>query len=92
MMNGEGKRTGKSSTLTLQKGFLRLIYVGTDASPCRFVFGTVFRQKGWRTSWNDPAKTFRAKHNQSFVTVTHNKELAARADRIITMVDGKIAT
>lgn len=34
----------------------------------------------------------RAKYNQSFVIVTHNKELALRADRIITMVDGRIAT
>jgi len=32
----------------------------------------------------------RAKYNQSFVIVTHNKELAARADRIITMADGMI--
>lgn len=33
----------------------------------------------------------RDKYNQSFVIVTHNKELATRADRIITMIDGKIA-
>ena len=33
----------------------------------------------------------RAKYNQSFVIVTHNKELASRADRVITMVDGRIA-
>jgi lipoprotein-releasing system ATP-binding protein len=32
----------------------------------------------------------RAKHNQSFVIVTHNRELAARADRIITLSNGKI--
>ncbi|MBI2429693.1 MAG: ABC transporter ATP-binding protein [Ignavibacteriales bacterium] len=32
----------------------------------------------------------RSKFGQSFVIVTHNKELAARADRIVTMVDGKI--
>lgn len=32
----------------------------------------------------------RAKYNQSFVIVTHNKELAARADRIITMADGRV--
>jgi len=32
----------------------------------------------------------RKKYNQSFVIVTHNTELAAAADRIITIVDGKI--
>lgn len=32
----------------------------------------------------------RSKFGQSFIIVTHNKELAARADRIVTMVDGKI--
>lgn len=32
----------------------------------------------------------RLKYGQSFVIVTHNKDLANRADRIITMVDGKI--
>ncbi|MEW5799205.1 MAG: ABC transporter ATP-binding protein [Bacteroidota bacterium] len=32
----------------------------------------------------------RSKFGQSFVIVTHNKELASRADRIVTMVDGRI--
>lgn len=32
----------------------------------------------------------RSKYGRSFVIVTHNKELAARADRIVTMVDGKV--
>ncbi|MCK9407674.1 MAG: ABC transporter ATP-binding protein [Bacteroidetes bacterium] len=32
----------------------------------------------------------RAKHYQSFVIVTHNKELASRADRIITLSNGLI--
>jgi lipoprotein-releasing system ATP-binding protein len=32
----------------------------------------------------------RAKHQQTFVIVTHNKELAARADRIITLSNGLI--
>lgn len=32
----------------------------------------------------------RKKYNQSFVVVTHNKELAAQADRIISIVDGNI--
>ena len=29
--------------------------------------------------------------NQTFVIVTHNKELAAMADRTIALVDGKVA-
>jgi len=32
----------------------------------------------------------RERHGRSFVIVTHNKDLAARADRLITIVDGKI--
>jgi lipoprotein-releasing system ATP-binding protein len=32
----------------------------------------------------------RRKYNQSFVIVTHNSDLAAAADRVITIVDGKI--
>lgn len=34
--------------------------------------------------------SLRDKHKQSFVIVTHNKELAARADRIITLNNGLI--
>jgi len=34
----------------------------------------------------------REKYQQSFVVVTHNKELASRADRIITIVDGKVVS
>ncbi|MGB5943157.1 MAG: ABC transporter ATP-binding protein [Leeuwenhoekiella sp.] len=34
--------------------------------------------------------TLREEFNQTFVIVTHNKELAAMADRKLTMVDGKI--
>ena len=32
----------------------------------------------------------RSRFGQSFVIVTHNKELAMRADRIVTMMDGRI--
>lgn len=32
----------------------------------------------------------RAKYKQTFVIVTHNKDLTARVDRIITLVDGKV--
>jgi lipoprotein-releasing system ATP-binding protein len=32
----------------------------------------------------------RQKHRQTFVIVTHNKEFAAMADRVITLVDGKV--
>jgi len=32
----------------------------------------------------------RQKHHQTFVIVTHNKEFAAMADRVITLVDGKV--
>ena len=32
----------------------------------------------------------RQKHHQTFVIVTHNKEYAAMADRVITLVDGKV--
>ncbi len=32
----------------------------------------------------------RSKHNQTFVIVTHNKELAKRADRIVTLANGQI--
>lgn len=32
----------------------------------------------------------RERYGRSFVIVTHNKDLAARADRLITIVDGKI--
>lgn len=32
----------------------------------------------------------REKHGQTFVIVTHNKDLAAQSDRIITLVDGKV--
>jgi lipoprotein-releasing system ATP-binding protein len=32
----------------------------------------------------------RKKYHQSFVIVTHNTQLASSADRIITLVDGRI--
>ncbi|HTY11196.1 MAG TPA: ABC transporter ATP-binding protein [Bacteroidota bacterium] len=32
----------------------------------------------------------RQKHHQTFVIVTHNKEFAAMADRVITLVDGRV--
>ena len=34
----------------------------------------------------------RQKHKQTFVIVTHNKEFAAMADRVITLVDGMVQT
>ncbi|MBP9211989.1 MAG: ABC transporter ATP-binding protein [Bacteroidetes bacterium] len=36
--------------------------------------------------------SLREKHRRTFVIVTHNKELAARADRIITLQNGLIVT
>ena len=32
----------------------------------------------------------RKKHNQTFVIVTHNKDFAAMADRVVTLVDGTV--
>ena len=32
----------------------------------------------------------RKKHHQTFVIVTHNRDLAALADRVVTIVDGVV--
>jgi len=40
----------------------------------------------------DMIKSFARKYNQTIVLVTHDPELAQYADRIVTLVDGRIVS